>query len=304
MANNILFYPSLQSIGKEFLDYKDVDFLNFYFNKVDTDEELFINVDTDDYNIVMKDDYKRWFASLHNLKLRTKFQLNTSVLFGENGVAPIGSTLGILFRYKCSNTLFSSTSKITSFDASNETLEIDYSYEFIPNTIKGKVIISFELFIVDYKDPFDNEKSIFSNVIGGSLGTIYSKILHINGESSIFPTNLVEDRNRPLWELQYSNDLYSSFEENVMLIINKSHRDYSLFDQDTKDYNEEFIKEVMINIVSQLLIANIDSFDDLIEDNYDVGTIGRILSYYKIQYKIESKNIADIYKNISLGVRR
>lgn len=300
--SRIQFYPKLNKNIIDSSKYKSSK-IKLSYNDLIRNVELELKVKDNDKTIILLDEYNRWVYNINNLILKKSISLETKSIFGKDGIAPTNSTVGIYVNHDAYKSLNRGVKKIGVFNNQLQTVNFDIEYNFKENQILDKAVVGIYLYLETEDDNIDASELHLSNTKGSILGKFEDIELVYQGRKSMFPTREIEDRSKPLWELFINYELYDYLDETIELIINKSHKDYHLFDINNKEkYSFEYVREVMINVVVMLLVSSTEFNHELDNNEFELGTLGYLLSYYRKVFDIKSDRIEDIYSSVSKGV--
>lgn len=302
--SKLLLYPTLNGDLLKKIKFNGDEKLQFYFTDKEKQVDLSIGVDyVNNSTVLMNDSNNRWFVEHNNLIIKRKLEFYTSGLFGRSGIAPKNSTIGIAIKYGSSSSAYRVTKNISSFDSLTEKVEIDGKFQFEKNTIRDEVKFSYILYLKDIPDIIEYEEKHLNTTVGTILGTLLEVDLIFSGNKSSFNTVLVDDKSLPLWYLRMDFDPTNLVRDSVELVINKSHRDYGLFDYNDKIYDRFFLEEVKISIVTQIIVRSLDFKSEIDELEFEVGTLGHLVKYYYQIFNLDTDRMEDVYKAVSGGIR-
>lgn len=298
-------FPTLNSIGP-LEDYFNIT-NNFEFtyndNLNNTIKSLNPKILTD--STILKDSNHRWSPEFHNLYVRKKIVSTNQTLYGVNGIAPTGSIIGVATVFKSSRSLQRGILHNVIIDNSNSTFDFYMEYKFDVNQLRGDFTLETILYLNKSSSYISDEESHLNNIEGSILGVIYKHKFVLTGDSSLFPTKTIKSNRSALWEFKSGFSVEDMIEEGLMLEINESHKNYPLFDYKNKEtYNGEFVKEVMISIVFQLIIKHKDEYVKYNEDEFQEGTIGSLIKFYIEAYNLDLSNNDKLYSQINRRIRK
>lgn len=292
-------YPTINDVILKKIKYKQNNKFKFNNNLQGTKDN--INIDDSETTIEFIDQNKRWFYKKNDLIIEKEIILNTKPLFGNSGVAEEDSELGVAIKWMSKKSMIRGMEDVGSFSIKSETFQRKGTIYFNENQIRDS--LTYEVVLYLKKNGYKNRgRSIFADVPGTILGILESKTLNFAGRGSTFPIVNVKDSKLPLWKLEIINfDPSLQVDEAIVLLLNEDHKKYHLFEQET--YNEFFVEEVMINVVYQLLLY--EKKYEIYDDNYEEGTLGSLINYYKKVYTIKDNNDPnELYASISKELRK
>ena len=260
MAINISTYPSLNDRiiqqNKISIDENSYE-LDFSYDGFEDDETGDHQLEKNGTNSLfysLYDSQGIWTPDTHNLKIAGTFTITNPLgLYGENGIAPKESSIGLAIRWCSSTSKKRGVKIIGDISKSTEKQEIPFCIVFDKAELRGSVIFYYEFFI--------NRSAIRSQVeqhLAFIKGTIIGEnqicILDIDAKEQNFPIELFEDRDAPLWKLFVSeNDpRFTPWgAEAVKIQLNKAHKDYKYINQDVKSkFSPVLLREILASAVS------------------------------------------------------
>jgi len=302
--NFISLYPRLNDNLIKGIEYNNNEYFQFYYQDDDNFEREISIDNKNEQHILMVDKYDRWFYNTNNLIIKKNIRFKTKNLFGENGIAPMNSKIGLAFIVESNDTKFKKVEKIKEFDYSDMMVNYQFIKEFPKNTFQGNTTIKFVLYLAKKSNLIlDNEKNKV-NMEGAIFGVLEEKTLIFEGSASTFPTVEFEDSTKPLWTLNILENIEMPISEAITLNINKAHHDYDLFNSQDERHNPEFIKEVSIMIIVKILWKLKEDYSTILENKYESGTLGSLASYYIRVYNPSFESLEKLYESISFEVRK
>lgn len=302
--NNIAFYPTLNSIDINKLVIEDTpNFDLLYFDEKTKDLNT-INVKYFEDKIILRDLNDRWSHEYNNLIIRKKVTINSSILFGINGIAPSGSKIGICTAFKSNKSLQRGLTENIVISEEDGIVEFYLEHNFDKNQIRSDFTLEAIFYLKTPTLIVLEEEKYLNNTKGIILGTIYEHKFLLSGDGSRFPTKIIKDKDGPLWRILSGGYLDDSIEDNVLLEINESHKDYKLFDyKDRENFNENFVKEVSISIVFQLVNKHKEEYINANKDEFGHGTIGSLIRHYVEGYHLDLSNVEIVFSEINRRLR-
>lgn len=258
MPINITTYPSLNDRimqqNKVSIDENSY-VLDFTYDVFEEDEPKVLKINnTNSLFYSLYDPQGIWTPDTHNLNVSGKFTItNPMGLYGESGIAPKESSIGLAIRW-CSGTSKKRGVKfIGDINKSTEIQEIPFRIVFNKAKLRGSVTLYYEFFINSNAVGSQDEQHL-ANTKGTIIGTEQIYILDIDAKEKNFPIELFEDPDAPLWEL-YVSDNDPRFTpwgaDAVKIRLNKAHKDYKEIDQDVKDkFSPVLLREILASAVS------------------------------------------------------
>ena len=260
MAINISTYPSLSDRimrqNKVSIDENSYE-LDLSYDVFEDEEEktnLLEQTSTNSLFYSLYDSQGIWTPDTHNLKVSGTFTItNPMGLYGESGIAPKESSIGLAIRW-CSSTSKNRGVKIIGdINKSTDRQEIPFCVVFDKANLRGSVTFYYELFISSDAVSSQNELHL-ANTKGAIIGEIQIRILDIDAKEENFPIELFEDPDAPLWKLYVSESdpRYTIWgADAVKILLNKAHKDFKYINQKVKTkYSPVLLKEILASAVS------------------------------------------------------
>lgn len=260
MTNNISTYPSLSdrimqqnNISIDENSYK----LEFSYVVSEGDETKKCLLDTSTKNLLfysLYDPQGIWSPDTHNLNVSGKFTITNPIgLYGEKGIAPKDSSIGLAIRWCSSTSKKRGVKIIGNIEKSTEIQEVPFCVVFDKAKLRGSVTFYYEFFINSNVVGSQAEQHL-ANTKGTIIGESQICILDIDAKEQNFPIELFEDQDAPLWKLYVSeNDpRYTPWgSDAVKILLNKAHKDFKFINQNVKTkYSPVLLREILASAVS------------------------------------------------------
>ena len=285
MAGSVNFYPTLD---KEILNSLEsqVDFSFSY--RSPEGKYIPLEVKKEGKNLTFLDT-KDWNPYTNSLTIYANVSFeHASVLFGPNGIAPNGSSLGVALE------VFSNTGKYrqvyfdkeTKIVNANSHVSLDTLFATIgKNTVNREVSINVLIYLKEKSKQISNEESFLNNDEGVILGKIASFTVYLSGFGSLFPiyTKALDDKKLWLLEIDYDTPAEDKLSDSVKLILNTNSKDYMYIDQNDKEhFCPKMIYEIVASVMTILIVdLKENGFLDNLDGNYADGSIMQFIKYYK-----------------------
>jgi hypothetical protein len=236
-----------------------------------------------------------WTPDTHNLKVSGLFIITNPLgLYGEEGVAPKESSIGLAIRWCSSTSKNRGVQIIANLNKSVEKQEIPFCVIFEKAKLRGSVTFYYEFFINSNAAGSQAEQYLASTE-GTIIGEKQIFILDIDAKEQTFPIELFEDPDAPLWKLFVSENDPRDIPwgpEAVKIQLNKAHKDYKYINQDVKTkYSPFLLKEVLASAVSlyinklQIIAKKMDrdseNLQDFLDDDSTEWTPGSVAEVVK-----------------------
>lgn len=246
-------------------------------------EEIFENSNNENH-VQLVDDEDEWDNKCQSLFLNCKISLdNVKSLFGK--ICCTDAVLGIGIEWKPEKSRIKYCAKLGEFTIDND------NYQFIKNDIEIKNVnsnINFNWIIYIIEPGYQDNKSNYGNQTGLILGDGLLWSIIVDGSGSIFPIYEESIIDGPLWKyecdfLDITEDEFS--EENIKVILNKSHKGYQYIQPKSTCFNELMFEELISNAITTIILAirkkNAENGNGEIIDFSKNGSKGSILTVLK-----------------------
>lgn len=303
MPINITTYPSLsdriKQKNKVSIDKSSYELAFSYdvFEDNETKNNPLEKTTTNSLFYQLYDSQGIWTPDTHNLKVSGKFIITNPLgLYGENGIAPKESSIGLALRWCSSTSKKRGVKIIGDINKSTEKQEIPFCIVFDKAKLRGAVTFYYEYFI--------NRSSICSQVeqhLPNTKGTIIGEeqiyILDIDAKEENFPIELFEDPDAPLWKLSVSetDPRFTPWGSDAVKIqLNKAHKDYKYINRDVKTkFSPVLLKEILASAVSLYISTlqnwqnkNVPEYDNLQvflndEDGWESGCVAEVVKGFQ-----------------------
>ncbi|RIN55579.1 hypothetical protein [Staphylococcus simulans] len=299
--NQIALY---KKIDNRLIDYAGIRFtdLSFIYSQA-SGEEKAIEIPSDAQYFIEINEYDdMWSPSENNLIVKQKLQIDKPyLLFGENGVANKDSIIGFGVHMHSKTSGFQKTLDIGSITDRNDSLELNFQYEFFPSTIRGIVHLDFFLYVKEVHTT--NPK--FANHSGMilSLDDLNTIEIVVDGSGSNFPINEFEEKGGPLWKLEknWADAAEDSFDSsNVNLALNKEHPLFDELRKDSRRVNRLLMGNIMIQamsmIIQQTVLVEKLKYDD--EEDILPGSILSAVAYWINTFEVDTSSLFAIQNSL------
>ena len=307
MAKGISLFPQLNDsiLSKVRFDSGEYEF--FYSKDGEENELTYETVDGSDSIYKLADKLSVWDVDNYNLGIRKSIECRSCAnLFGSDGVACNGATIGIAMMWMSAESRQRGTIELGEIKNSLEPQSVDCVHLFKKGQLRGRVIYDIVLYIKEpARDVEDNEKQL-ANETGYLLGAIGDAItIQLDGAGSAFPIYEESRPDGPLWRVECDWDDPSDelFEESVKIVINKAHSSYKYIDKNDKFYVPQMLREIMSSALTVILTtfkADENAWYTLEdEDNITNGSLAQAVLYFRNTHNWD----LDSVETISLSIR-
>ena len=242
------------------------------------------------YSALLRDPRCSWFPDDNKLIAGWKITIsNPRCLFGKDGIAPADATLGVAVRWSSSGTEQQNTIPFGEFTDRNKMLIFEGEFEYPEGFLKNCLQLEFIVYLKK-SGKIKTSETHLGNISGTVLGIVAVYQVYIDGNGSLFPILIEEDKKQPLWRIVHASfdvmsDLFS--EDNIAIYLNCAHPDYHLIDRDSSDYNISFFSEVLSNALTLMTEVIIEQaraggeWENILKgENYEEGSIAAAVSYF------------------------
>lgn len=290
------------------IDNKILKLLNIhstreYYYLMDNDkkivrEETFENSSNENH-VQLVDDEDEWDNRSQSLFLNCKISIeNVEKLFGE--ICCSDAILGIGLEWKPEKSRIKYCVKFGEFSINNSQCEFIKKDIEIKN-VTSNIIFNWIIYIVNPGN--QNCKNSFGKNTGLILGDGLLWSIIVDGSGSIFPIYEESLPDGPLWKyecdfIDITEDEFS--EENIKIILNKSHKGYQYIQPKSANYNELMFAELISNAIATVILAirkkNAENGNGELIDfskNGSKGSILTVLKYFNdtLKFKINGTMI-------------
>lgn len=247
----------------------------------------------------IKDPRCSWYPETHNLRIQKNCKIASAYcLFGEGGIAPSGSTIGIALRWistKSDERGIVPFGEITRYDGSCM-FRLDHNFD--RGTLRGSLKLQTVFYLKNPGIPKSSEW-YFANQSGIILGVLDQSEIYIDGNGSVFPIVVIENPGKPLWHVYYSETadvMEDKFDgDNVEIRLNKAHPNF----EDLKIETTMAESPLFIEVLSAALMVIVQSvresagedWDNILSGTgYETGSIAEAINYFvtKLQWDVSS----------------
>jgi len=295
MAISFNLYPTMTPDFNAKLGLHHMGLNLTYFKDREIVELNLETADSTGRSYTVSDGKNLWDPEDYELTVYKEYMIsNPSFMFGENGVCPRSSTLGLAMIWSCKGTNSRGVIVIDEIDISTQG---DRKYFFKHTFPKGTLRNTLDLELIIYLKKIGNliqkHEKIFAGIEGLTLGSIDSTKIVIDGNASMFPIVTVDEPSQPLWwvNLDYNDpteDLFSV--EYISLKINKAHKDYKKLETVEGIAGNPLLIEIMASAVQIIVNALKKSpyWENIVSKNQiDPGSIAEAICYILETYELK-----------------
>lgn len=300
MPINITTYPSLNDrikqknkVSIDEISY-ELDFSYDVFEDDETNNYPLEKTSTNALFYQLYDSQGVWTPDTHNLKVSGVFIITNPIgLYGENGIAPKESSIGLAIRWCSGQSKKRGVVIIGDLNKNSERQEIQFRVDFDKAELRGSVTFYYELFINSDAECSPAEQHL-ANTKGTIVGEDQICILDIDAKEENFPIELFEDPDAPLWILSVSEEdpRFTPWGPDAVKIqLNKAHKDYKYINQDVRaKFSPVLLKEILASAVS-LYINTLHDWQKKKEPDYK-----NLQEFLNVEDGWESGCVAEVVK--------
>lgn len=305
-VNQISLY---KKIDEDLLDASGIKFspIELSYENITNNEEKYIDIThSESMEFHINEFDTMWSPKENNLRLEQLLTIDSPFkLFGDDGVACNENVIGLAAHIHSKESGFQKTVNFASIKNQEEKREIRIEYEFLSSTIRGVVHLDFFFYLKEVNDT----RPYFANKSGMLLSgeNLNSIDLIIDGVGSSFPITEFEQKDGPLWKIDYNwadpeDDVFEV--SNINIALNIKHRLFPELKKDTRIINQAMMMSIMIQAMSlitqQVVIIEKCNIED--EDSLIPGTILSAVSYWVKTFEIDTTDIFSIQNSFMSNI--
>ncbi len=276
----------------------------YYFNKGDNQVEIKEVAVGNENEVKLDDESLTWNPKKDKLYLNIFLKIiNCNLLFGETGLCYGDAIVGIGLSWKGNRERLINSYKLG--EITNQDTDKEIIIENIPlSNINSN--LTFKLFFYIEKTGSKNGKPFYANEVGMIIYEEKMWEILIEGNGSVFPIEEISDSKGPLWNISINNiiditeDPFDS--DNVRILLNKQHKLYGLLNPNSKEYNKDFLNEVLSSALVLLILSIRETCDNKFDLSLECerGSILLVIKYFneKLGFKVN-----DSYEELLKSVK-
>ena len=259
--------------------------LKVYYSST-KEKKVKISKDLEKENTYYIDDNGTWNPDNYDFVCDGNLNIyNLNCLFVENKIVDNSTTIGIAINVVSKVSKINYTIELGEFNYGDNNISFPFNFTIEKKRLRQNVELEFFFFVKKVK-----RYSLYCSVEGSNLGIVQVLSINIEGNGSIFPILYFNDTSKPLWNMSINyedyNDVFSI--QTICIKINKSHKDFNLLKlEDISSLNYCWWKEMLGSFFITILLNAKDDFDNIINCDYEDGTIGCFISYIIGLFKID-----------------
>ena len=227
-----------------------------------------------------------WDPDRDNLRVRRKLVIqNAACLFGGSGIACRSAEIGIAVMWTSADSKQRGAIPAGSLSMADTSSEITLEHPFDPAQLRGMVEFTTVMYIMKAGEPLPGEMFL-ANRCGMLLGEIDRYQIQLDGSGSVFPVNVVEKPDQPLWYVRcdWTDPKYDLFSDTVAINLNKAHRNYKYIDRNARTYEPQLLSEVISSalcvIISKLKSSKNDWNSTVSGTDIEEGSVSQAVNYF------------------------
>jgi len=243
-----------------------------------------------------------WNPDRDNLRVRRKLVIqNAACLFGGSGIACRSAEIGIAVKWTSADSKQRGAIPAGSLSMADASSEITLEHQFDPAQLRGMVEFTTFMYIKKPGQPLPGEMFL-ANRCGMLLGEIDRYQIQLDGSGSVFPVNVVDEPDQPLWYVRcnWTDPKYDLFSETVSINLNKAHRSYKYIDRNSKTFNQQLFSEIISSalcvIISKLKSRESEWNSTVSGTDMDDGSVSQAVNYFiqTLEWDVSSPEITAI----------
>lgn len=259
-------FPVLTAELKKHIGYKAEDFC-FSYSARGTQYPLTLKEvavasqnDTPAYNL--RDEPGEWETGHFSTNIVRNMSIKTpQILFGPEGIAAHDATLGIAVSVISLTSNHRFAIPVQTFSKGDESVSGCFKFELPKSFYRDKIIFRSLLYLFDKGNPTEEEANL-ADLPGTVLGTLDEIIVFVDGTGSLFPVKKESDCAKPLWrvECDWTDPFYDLFsDENVCVIFNQAHPNYSLLKIEDGMNGSPFLADVIASALQIIITKTVEA---------------------------------------------
>lgn len=254
------------------------------------------------YNLLTKEEYNKkiilsneddsWDFSEKGMGMSGSITIGfSSVLFGNSGIVNTDAEIGVALEWQSKQSLKRHIIPISviTYQTRNN-VNIPFELYFNKEDFFGEIDLSIIIFLKKTSvTPLKGEATIVGTVLGELIG--FTVIL--DGLGSTFPIVIVDEPNKPLWNIifNYSEPLLEPFNiEYITIYINKSHNGFKHLHSPKSNLDKLLYVEFLASVL-QLIIQNVmeSPYWNSIKSGIDFEeeSIGEVIYYFITTFNLD-----------------
>lgn len=207
-----------------------------------------------------------WYLSQDGIGFEKVVDIDhPELFFGPEGVVPSKAYAALCIIWTCK--AFSHTGIIYPYSGEygKDGAHVKFRHEFEAGTLNGDLTLELALYLKTSAPDVLEDEAHLMNEAGVLLGSLEDPLrISFAGNAMLFPIGWIESPKDPLWWVEFSDwddprsDQFSA--ENVSLVLNKSHKDYSSTNGD-KGMGTEVLNEIFAAALF-LMFEKVREFSD------------------------------------------
>ncbi|ATD29898.1 hypothetical protein KYI11_09335 [Macrococcoides bohemicum] len=300
MNNQISLYRKISAgLKKEVAITASKPELYYY---IDEKKEI-IDLEKCETNIITVNEYDdKWTPSENELFINIKFNIeNPSALFGEKGVTLKNNTLAMAVHLHSKSSFFQKTISFADIQFSEEKQEFIYTHKFNKEQLRGNINLDFYIYAKEIKEKFPIHAQ--NQGMSVTVDNLFSYLIVIDGEGSVFPITEFEEKNGPLWKVNknWTDAAFESFNINyVSLALNTAHPMFKFIKEEKTNLSRYYMSDIIGQSMAMIIneVVNVEKYEisESVENSHD--SIYSVVSYWVKTFEINTSDIFTISESI------
>ena len=257
----------------------------FYYTDDNGEDKDLVAEDSGSSIHPLNDDSGRWSPDVNGFGIERTYTVRcASFLYGPDGVACKDAILALALVWKSPDSRQRSACEIGVLPNDGTPHSFTLSKYFPKPRFKGRLDLQTVVVIKAAGKPSD-EESHLANIPGTVLGPVDTFSVTFDGVGSMFPINIISDKDGLLWSIDCNIDdpLYDKFTECVSINLNSAHADYKYINPaDKSNFNPSFLREVLAGAISTIVdyVRETDYWDDIKNGKGEEESVGQAMYYF------------------------
>ena len=284
MANKISMNRFYDERAEELLDVATD--LEFFYREEDGIKHILKQTEDYEYKTLLSNEEDSWDYVEKGFGISGSLILgSSSSLFGPTQLVATDAEIGLALQWiskQSSQRGVMPIATLTSTTPDNNIIPIEHY--FFNDKLFGEVNVSFIIYL---KKASNNGISGQAKLPGIVLGKLVEWDIILDGAGSTFPIVIVEEKNAPLWyvDFNYSEPLIEPFDkEYIAIYLNKAHVAFPAIQKQKTKFDQSLYVEFLASAL-QLILQNLMECEDWQDiqngRNCEEGSIGQVMHYFK-----------------------
>lgn len=257
----------------------------FFYTDDNGDEQELTAAETGSSVHPLTDEHGRWSPDQHGFGVSRTVTINSaSFLFGPCGVVCKDAVPVLALLWKSPDSRQRSAVEIGELADTPTPQTFTKPKLFHKPQFKGRLDLQTAVVLKRAGHPGEDERHL-ANIPGTVLGVIDTFSVLFDGTGSMFPVNIINDRDGLLWsvECDFDDPTLDKFVDTVSINLNSAHPDYMYISpSDKAHYNSSFLREVLAGALATIVdcVRETDYWDDIKNGQSEDESVGQAVYYF------------------------